>query len=133
VTQPYGVANSRYPATGHHIGTDYAAPSGTPVLAPAGGRVIASSSAGALGNCLTIEYEHGRQVFQSRLAHLSTFRRTIGAISAGEVLAYTGNTGDSTGPHLHVDVWPGGVNLIGINGANFRQRTIDPELHYQNN
>ncbi len=84
-----------------HLGIDWAAPSGTPVLAAADGRMINVASGGAAGRLLRME--HGRG-YQTEYMHLSRFasRSKRGArIKRGQVIGYVGNTGRSTAPHLH--------------------------------
>lgn len=132
VSQPYGVPNSRYPLTGHHIGTDYATPIGTPVRMPVSGNFIHSGYTPALGSFLVVEYTYRGRRYQSRFAHLEniTRYRRGEAVPQGDIIGRTGNSGDSSGPHLHVDIWNGSVNLTGITATNFRQRTVDPVLHY---
>lgn len=129
ITQPYGVANSRYPLTRHHIGTDYATPIGTPVLAPWDGEVVSAGYHDVLGNHCVYRYTFRGQQFEARFLHL--FENPLsGPRKRGEEIGYTGNTGDSDGAHLHVDVWKNNVRISGISAHNFRDRTVDPEKHY---
>lgn len=129
ITQPYGMPNRRYPLTRHHIGTDYATPLKTPVKAPFDGEVVHVGFSPALGNHLIYQYTYKGQQYQSRFAHLKPVNPELGQARRGDVIAHTGDTGDSTGPHLHWDCWLNQVNLTGISASNFRERTVDPELH----
>jgi len=87
---------------GYHHGMDFGVNVGTPVITPMGGKVVyAAYSPVGYGNLVVIE-NRGYQVF---LAHNSTVTVRVGDIvTAGEVVAYSGNTGISTGPHLHFEI-----------------------------
>lgn len=86
-------------------GVDLAAPAGTPVLASAGGSVIISRSSGyngGYGLYVVVKHPNGTQTLY---AHLSRTAVGVGAyVSAGEVIGYVGNTGRSTGNHVHFEV-----------------------------
>lgn len=85
-----------------HEGIDFVAPVGTPVRATADGKVLRSGRAGAYGEMVEIAHADG---FVSRYAHLS--RRHVNEgdkIERGQLLGLLGNTGRSTGPHLHYEV-----------------------------
>jgi murein DD-endopeptidase MepM/ murein hydrolase activator NlpD len=84
-----------------HWGVDYAAPTGTPVMAMASGVVTFVGPRGGNGNLVSIRHEHG---FQTGYAHLHRFARGLRAgqtVRQGQVIGYVGTTGLSTGPHLH--------------------------------
>jgi len=86
-----------------HSGTDLAAPTGTPVLATRSGRVAVSDSLGGYG--LTVILRHDDDNLESRYAHLSKVSVRPGEwVEQGEVIGLVGNTGTSTGPHLHFEV-----------------------------
>ena len=85
-----------------HAGLDLSASSGTPIYAPANGVVEYSSQKGAYGNFLLIAHAYG---FKTAYGHLSKFAVKSGQyVSKGQVVAYVGNTGRSTGPHLHYEI-----------------------------
>lgn len=91
-----------------HTGVDYMANVGTPVMAAAGGKVVIISSgwSGGYGNQIVIDHGGGRA---TRYAHLSSFNVSSGeTVSKGQVIAMSGNTGRSTGPHLHFELIIGG-------------------------
>ncbi|HUR34500.1 MAG TPA: peptidoglycan DD-metalloendopeptidase family protein [Vicinamibacterales bacterium] len=82
-----------------HAGTDFLSAAGTPVHAPAGGRVVAARDLFFTGN--TVVIDHGWGVF-SMLAHLSRLDVIEGtAVSEGDIVGLVGATGRVTGPHLH--------------------------------
>ena len=86
-----------------HMGTDYAAPSGTPVHAAGEGRVSFAGLRGGYGNALLLA--HGNNV-STLYGHLSRFARNIRLgthVQQGEVIGYVGMTGLATGPHLHYE------------------------------
>ena len=84
-----------------HTGLDLAAPSGTAVLAAAGGTVAAITSGGAYGNAVLLAHGDGLTTFY---AHLSTVAVSVGnQVSAGQRVGGVGSTGWSTGPHLHFE------------------------------
>lgn len=85
-----------------HAGIDLAAGTGTPIAAAAGGTVIYSGVQGGYGN--TVIIAHGNGV-STLYAHQSKIAVSNGAtVSRGEVIGYVGSTGNSTGPHLHLEV-----------------------------
>ena len=99
-----------------HYGVDYVADTGTPVVAVADGVVDFAAFRGAAGNLVTLEHEHG---YRTAYAHLHGFARGIerGArVRQGQVIGYVGNTGRSTGAHLHF-------------GMKLNNRHIDPLAH----
>lgn len=92
-----------------HRGIDIAAAQGTPILAVQDGRVVSAGDAGSYGLCVVIEDEKG---YQSRYAHCSSINVTVGQeVTRGDVIASVGSTGDSTGPHLHLEVMLDGEYL----------------------
>lgn len=85
-----------------HEGMDFSAPIGTPVYATADGTVRTASWQGLYGNL--IEIDHGYN-YLTRFAHLSRFNVRPGqTVHRGDLIGYVGNTGKSTGPHLHYEV-----------------------------
>ncbi len=126
ITQPYGVPSSRYKWTGHHIGTDYAIPVGTPLYAPADGEVTSVGTGKATGHFLHFRYEFQGETFEERWCHLASLPAR-GRFKRGVKIAKSGNTGESTGPHLHRERWRNEVQLENIDRSNFRELTVDPE------
>ena len=88
-----------------HTGLDFAAPSGTPILAVAGGTVTETGSAGAYGNRTIETLADGTEIWY---CHQTAFAVRVGqTVSAGELIGGVGATGNTTGPHLHLEVRPG--------------------------
>ena len=91
--------------SGSHLAIDLAAPTGTPVKATNGGKVVLAEILYLTGNAIYID--HGMNLF-SQYAHLSRLDVKVGDIvTAGEVIGLVGSTGFSTGPHLHFTFWVG--------------------------
>jgi len=94
-----------HPVTGRispHKGTDFAMPIGTPIQAPANGRVEKVGNHPAAGRYVVIRHDNG---YKTRYLHLSKpMVRSGQRVAMGERIALSGNTGRSTGPHLHYEV-----------------------------
>jgi len=88
----------------YHTGLDFAAPSGTPIHAVANGTITETSSAGAYGNRTIQTLKDGTQIWY---CHQTSFTTETGdRVHAGEVIGSVGSTGNTTGPHLHLEVRP---------------------------
>ena len=86
------------------MGVDYAARRGTPVVAAGSGTIIYCRRMGTYGNLVKIRHADG---YETRYAHLKSFRKGIYRgkhVKKGQVIAYVGTTGRSTGPHLHFEL-----------------------------
>ncbi len=90
-----------------HTGLDISAPSGTAIKAAASGTVTFAGRKGSYGNLLVITHANGVQTYYGHCSKL--YSQEGQAVSAGEVVAAVGSTGNSTGPHLHFEVRVGGV------------------------
>ena len=107
VTPVTGTITSRFGAvssirSGAHTGTDIAAPSGTPIKAVASGTVTFAARSGSYGNLIKISHENGVETWYG---HCSELYATEGQqVEAGEIIAAVGSTGNSTGPHLHLEI-----------------------------
>jgi murein DD-endopeptidase MepM/ murein hydrolase activator NlpD len=91
-----------------HKGVDFAAPTGTPVMAAGHGTVVMAQRHRGYGNYVKIRHQNG---YETVYAHLSGYARSlkVGAkVDQGQVIGYVGTTGLSTGPHLHYEVYAGG-------------------------
>jgi len=85
-----------------HYGTDFAAPHGTPIYASADGVVVHAGWASGYGRLIKIRHEFG---YETRFGHLSKIRVNVGQkVSRGERIGDMGNTGRSTGTHLHYEI-----------------------------
>ncbi|BBO80759.1 peptidase M24 [Desulfosarcina ovata subsp. sediminis] len=114
ITSRFGRRKS--PFTGRrefHRGLDIATRHGSEIIAPADGIVTFSAKKGLMGNMVTIEHGFG---MTTRYGHISKLLKKKGErIKRGEVIALVGNTGRSTGPHLHYEVRINGVNVNPMN------------------
>jgi murein DD-endopeptidase MepM/ murein hydrolase activator NlpD len=100
-TSPFGYRWGRL-----HAGTDFAAPIGTPVYATADGVVTHAGWLSGYGRLIKIQHEFG---IETRYGHLNAIRVQVGQrVSRGERIGDMGNSGRSTGPHLHYEVRVGG-------------------------
>ena len=85
-----------------HEGIDISVPEGTPVRAAKPGTVILAAYTGGYGNYTCVDHGGG---LSSCYAHQSSFAVSSGdQVDQGEVIGYSGNTGSSTGPHLHFEI-----------------------------
>ena len=118
-----GFGQNRHPFTGQwyiHRGIDLATGrKGDPIMATADGQVINVDTDVGFGNYVLIKHKHG---FFTRYAHLDSFRVTRGQnVQKGQVIGYIGNTGISTGPHLHYEVHIGSDVVDPIKYLNIRR------------
>lgn len=127
VSSEYGVRryyNGVFANDYYHRGIDYAAPTGTPVIAPAAGQVglVGRVSDGFELHGNTVGLDHGQGV-ESIFIHLNSINVSEGDfVQAGEVIGTIGSTGASTGPHLH---WGLYVNGVAVDPAPWRNGTIE--------
>ena len=133
----------RHPILGYnklHQGTDFAAPTGTPIMASGSGVVERASWFGAYGKFIMIRHN---STYKTAYAHLSGFAKGVRSgsrVQQGQVIGYVGSTGRSTGPHLHYEVLvngkrvnsqklnlPSGKNLVGAEKEDFEniKKNID--------
>jgi murein DD-endopeptidase MepM/ murein hydrolase activator NlpD len=102
-----GFGMRRHPILGFnklHRGTDFAAPTGTPIMASGNGVVEVAGVAGGYGNYIRIRHN---DTYKTAYAHLHRFARGMKAgakVRQGQIIGYVGTTGRSTGPHLHYEV-----------------------------
>tara|TARA_B100001059_G_scaffold232305_1_gene269868 strand:+ start:124 stop:1470 length:1347 start_codon:yes stop_codon:yes gene_type:complete len=134
----------KHPILGYnkmHKGTDFAAPSGTPIMASGSGTVTRARWCGGGGNCLKIKHN---STYETIYAHMKSFAKGIREgkkVRQGQVIGYVGSTGMSTGPHLHYEVivngkkvnsqrlkLPSGKTLKGENREKFELERIKVDL-----
>ncbi|WP_418062325.1 peptidoglycan DD-metalloendopeptidase family protein [Pimelobacter simplex] len=107
----------------YHTGLDFAAPTGTPIRAVTNGVVTSASFDGAYGNKTVITLDDGTELW---FCHQSAFAVSTGdKVRAGELIGYVGGTGHVTGPHLHLEVRPGGGDPVDPDAA-LRQHGVTP-------
>jgi murein DD-endopeptidase MepM/ murein hydrolase activator NlpD len=134
----------KHPILGYtklHTGTDFAAPSGTPIMASGSGKITRARWCGGGGNCVKIKHN---STYETIYAHMKSFARGIKEgrkVKQGQVIGYVGSTGMSTGPHLHYEVvvngkkvnsqklkLPSGKILKGEERKNFELKRIKIDL-----
>jgi murein DD-endopeptidase MepM/ murein hydrolase activator NlpD len=114
-----GYGSRVHPVLGYtrvHEGVDFGAPIGTPILAAGDGVVTRASAMGGYGNVVDISHDG---TWSTRYGHISRFSaglRPGDRVKQGDVIAFVGNTGRSTGPHLHFEVRRNGqaINPLGV-------------------
>ena len=105
LSSPFGIR--KHPIDGFnkmHRGTDFAAPTGTPIMASGNGIIQKVGWCGGGGNCIKIKHN---STYQTVYAHISKFARGMKKgvrVKQGQTIGYVGSTGKSTGPHLHYEV-----------------------------
>ena len=103
-----------------HRGTDYAAPTGTPIRATADGTVTWAARNGSFGKLVVIEHNGS---FETKYAHLNDYASGVkkgSRVKQGQIIGYVGSTGGATGPHLHYEFL--------VNGVHKDPRTIVDQL-----
>ena len=106
-----------------HAGTDFAAPGGTPIYAAASGYVqVAGWSSGGYGNYVIIYHgkmSDGNQ-YSTLYGHMRSVATSAGKyVQQGEIIGYVGSTGNSTGNHLHLEVWKGSSKANAVNPRGY--------------
>tara|TARA_B100001123_G_C15273863_1_gene1011372 strand:+ start:286 stop:1602 length:1317 start_codon:yes stop_codon:yes gene_type:complete len=142
LSSPFGLR--KHPILGYnkkHLGTDFAAPTGTPIMASGTGTIVKAAWCGGGGNCIKIRHN---STYQTIYAHLSKFANGIKSgvkVKQGQIIGYVGSTGLSTGPHLHYEVvvngkkvnsqklkLPSGKILKGKDRKNFEIKRIKTDV-----
>ncbi len=112
ITSKFG--KRKHPILGYtitHWGTDYGAPTGTPIRAPGEGTITQAKRKGSYG--MYIQIKHNSE-YSTAYAHMSKFheKSKVGRkVKAGDIIGYVGNTGRSTGPHLHWELIKNGKKI----------------------
>ncbi|MCK5853990.1 MAG: peptidoglycan DD-metalloendopeptidase family protein [Sulfurovaceae bacterium] len=101
-----------------HLGTDFGAKRGTPILAAAKGKIIFSGWKGGYGKVIKIKHDDN---YVTLYAHQSRLKAKIGQrVSQGDVIGYVGSTGRSTGPHLHFGIYKNGRAINPMRMVKFK-------------
>jgi murein DD-endopeptidase MepM/ murein hydrolase activator NlpD len=104
ISQHFLIKNSTY-KSGYHPGTDWSVPVGTPIFAPCNGyisRVFKNHP--TMGNACYFIFKYQDKDYTMRVLHLSKVP-ILSTYLKGEIIAISGNTGKSDGPHVHIDLW----------------------------
>ncbi|MGW7361915.1 peptidoglycan DD-metalloendopeptidase family protein [Streptomyces sp. NPDC054841] len=110
---------------GYHTGLDLTASSGTPIYAPADGKVVKTAKGGSYGNETHIEHANG---VITLYAHQTTVSVSVGdTVKRGDQIGTVGATGNVTGPHLHWEVRVPGVDNPFVGGQDRGPGMVDPE------
>lgn len=114
-----------------HNGIDIAIPAGTQVMPVAPGVVVYSGNRSGYGNTVIVEHDNG---IITLYAHNSRILVAEGqTVTAGSILALSGSTGRSTGPHLHFEAWQGGTNITSAflpnSGMTLPQKALVASVH----
>lgn len=105
-----------------HNGMDFTAPPGTPIYATGDGKVVKAGLGSGYGKMVIIEHGFG---YETYYAHMSKYNTKKGrTVKRGEIIGYVGNSGLSSGPHLHYEVRKNGVV---VNPVNFYHSDLTPE------
>lgn len=108
LTARFGESSGMWSST--HTGLDFAGPSGSKIVAVAGGTVKSAGNSGAYGNRTVITLKDGTEIWY---AHQSSIEVSEGQkVAPGDTIGRTGATGNVTGPHLHLEVRPGGGDPV---------------------
>jgi len=120
ITARFGASSELWAYT--HTGLDFAAPAGTPILSVANGEVTSTGYDGSYGNKTVVTLEDGTELWY---CHQTAFAVSPGdQVSGGQVIGSVGSTGNSTGPHLHLEVRPGAgdpvdpYSALSVHGLN---------------
>lgn len=121
-----------------HLGIDYAARRGTPIVAAGSGRISYAARMGSYGNLVKIRHADG---YETRYAHMKSFRRGIHRgkyVKKGQVIGYVGTTGRSTGPHLHFELRKQGrainpLRVVQVTTKKLKGKEYKAFLHLKKN
>ena len=110
-----------------HEGLDYAAPSGTPILAAADGRVIRTGTSSSYGRFVEIQHANGVTSFYAHMSRIGASQGDV--VVAGDTIGAVGSTGRSTGAHLHFEIRRDGqqINPENFLGQSFALQDVAPE------
>lgn len=108
LTARFGESSGLWAST--HTGLDFAGPSGSTIVSVAGGTVKSAEFSGAYGNRTIVELDDGTEIWYCHQSDISVSPGD--SVEPGDVIGYTGSTGNATGPHLHLEVHPDGGDPV---------------------
>lgn len=121
ITSPFGYRNCPYHGRELHGGCDIPAAYGTPIKAAKSGVVVISTYGSSYGNYVAIAHGDGSRTMY---AHMSSRAVSVGTtVSQGQVIGYVGSTGNSTGNHLHLELWTSSSSSSRVNPLNYIPRS----------
>ncbi len=123
-----------HPVTGQrraHLGTDYAAPTGTPVRSVGDGTVVVAGYGRANGNWVKIRHNSTYTTGYLHLSRIASGVRRGARVKQGEIIGYVGSTGLATGPHLHYHFWKNGTPINALNVDLPPVRPVNPRFREQ--
>ncbi len=112
--------NRKHPVLGvrrPHLGTDFAAPTGTPIMASGNGRVVHVGRRGGYGHTVVIQHTNQIRTLYAHMSRYANGLRNGSRVEQGQVIGYVGATGLATGPHLHYE--------FKVNGAHQNPMTVN--------
>ncbi|MGE3713854.1 MAG: peptidoglycan DD-metalloendopeptidase family protein [Alphaproteobacteria bacterium] len=124
ITSRFGMR--RHPILGYskmHKGVDFGAPTGTPIYAAGDGKVTFASRKGGYGNYLMIQHSGTYSTAYGHIHRFASGIRSGKKVKQGQVVAYVGSTGRSTGPHLHYEVLKNGAH-VNPSGVKFKAGNV---------
>ena len=143
-----GFGMRKHPILGYnrkHKGVDFAAPKGTPIMAAGTGYIEFIGTNGGAGKYIRIKHMNGYKTSYSHISKYASGMKKGFKVNQGQVIAFVGTTGLSTGPHLHYEVWfnnkrinpmtmqlPSGVNLNNSLLVKFKKIKEDLDLEMKN-
>jgi murein DD-endopeptidase MepM/ murein hydrolase activator NlpD len=120
ITTPYGKPGKLW-KTGYHVGADYAAPTGTPIVAVKDGKVLEAKNGttwgAAYGIAAVIDHGNGLRAIYAHMSKVSVKAGDL--VKEGQQIGEIGSTGNSTGPHLHLEVR--------VSPWKYNNKDVDPD------
>jgi murein DD-endopeptidase MepM/ murein hydrolase activator NlpD len=110
ITNTFGMVRSYY--SSFHTGLDFACPSGTPIHAIASGVITSYGYDGSYGNKTVMTLDDGTEIWYAHQTAYASGLSIGEEIHQGDVIGYVGSTGNTTGPHVHIEVRPGGGDPV---------------------
>lgn len=108
-----------------HLAIDYAAPSGTPIISPASGKISLAGRKGDLGIAVEIKHNNGYFTQYGHMSKLANDMKAGVSVSQGDVIGYVGSTGRSTGPHLHYTMSKNGIKVNPLQQNFTREKSLE--------